>query len=124
MMAKPPKDEPGRVVSRTINNAMAMIEEFRKVEPSITANAILAFMFICIEPGITGVELQRKMGLNNSTVVRVVASLSSHHRGGKDGHDLIRYKEDYIDRRVKHLHLTPHGEYLWKRVCKALEVSV
>lgn len=122
MMAKAPNTD--RVVNRTINNAMGMIDEFRKVEPSMTANALLAFLTICIEPGITVSDLQRRLSLNNSTVVRVVASLSSHHRGGKEGFDLIKYKEDYIDRRVKHLHLTAQGQHLWNSVCKALEVKL
>ena len=123
MMARTPEGDE-KTVNRTINNSMSMIDEFRKVEHSMTANAMIAFLTIATDPGVTVSELQRRLGMNNSTIARVVASLSSHHRGGKDGFDLIMYKEDYIDRRVKHLHLTPRGQFLWKSICKALEVKI
>ena len=122
MVTRATREDPKPIVNKTITSTMNMLEEFRKVDSSITANAITAFIHIATNQGITGVELQKKMGLNNSTVVRIVASMSSHHRGGKDGYDLIRYKEDFLDRRVKHLFLTPRGDFLWQHLTKALGV--
>lgn len=97
-----------------------VIEEFRKIHPSINGNAILAFITIATHPNITVGKVQEALGLNSSTTARQVGRLSEWHRGGDRGLNLISSKEDFRDRRTKLLNLKPRGKRLWTAVSEHL----
>ncbi|CAA2141633.1 hypothetical protein [Hyphomicrobium sp. ghe19] len=115
--------KPKATINKTIDGFYAAIEEFRKLHPNITPNAILAFLIVATEPGITVGEVQKRLMSASSSTVRALALLSSTHRGGMDGLNLIRYDDDIKDRRVKHLYLKANGERVWSTLKKLLDVK-
>lgn len=124
MRAKAVKQGDGSwTISGEIKKLEQCIEEFRKLSPSINANAMLAFLLIASRPGITVGEVKDALGLYSSTTARVVGMLSEHHRGGEPGLDLIEHEEDIKDRRVKHLYLKPKGMRLWNAIKKVLNIN-
>ncbi len=115
--------QPTKLIHRNLDALVSVIEEFRKLSPSMTANSILAFITIAANPGITVKEVQNTLGLQSSSAVRSIAMLSATHRGGIEGLDLIQYREDNYDRRVKHLYLRPSGERIWNTIKKEMGIG-
>jgi DNA-binding MarR family transcriptional regulator len=114
-----------QLVSKQIDDLYLTLDEFRKVHPNMTPNAMMAFLTIATNPGISVREVQKKLIVPSSSAVRAVSLLSSTHRPGQGGGglDLIRYDDDITDRRVKHLYLKEKGERLWSTIKRILNVK-
>lgn len=88
-----------------LSRAILFIEEFRKIDPDISAPVALVLLHIARKPGITNRELGQLLGMAKSTTSRHIEFLSKEL-----GKGLITYSEDLQDRRYKVIKLTPEGE--------------
>lgn len=109
--------------TKSLGQVMLTLEEMRKLNTSMTVNVALVFLLVASEPGITAGEIQRRLSMASSVATRVIGALQEYHRQGSEGLDLVRFKTDVIDRRVKHLYLTPKGERVWNSVKRILEIA-
>lgn len=86
------------------------IQEFRKMDPEIQAQAIILFLKAAAnDDQITMSELQQWSGLATSSISRNMALLGETNRHGEPGLNLVRAYEDVADRRRKIVRLTPKG---------------
>jgi DNA-binding MarR family transcriptional regulator len=94
----------------TTERMIAFVQEFRKLDPELQAQAIILFLKVAQNDGqITMVELQHWSGLATSSVSRNMALLGKINRHGESGLDLVGTFADPLDRRRKVVHLTPKG---------------
>ncbi len=107
-------------VMRSVRKLWASVEVFRALDPEIPSQTIAAFLLVAMNPGISVLEVQAKLGLANSSTSRNVASLTTVKRkNGKAGFGLVEYREDEQDRRTKNLYLTPKGAKFLNEVTEA-----
>lgn len=85
----------------TARRLLSFIEEFRKLNPNMTAGVISTFLNVMAKPGITMKELEHNTGLSSSAVSRNVQMLSAWVKKGEKGFDLVETYDDDEDRRVK-----------------------
>jgi DNA-binding MarR family transcriptional regulator len=87
----------------------AVFEEFRKIDPKFPMQWASAFAFVAEngEPRMS--DLERALGLSQTTVSGVVLGLSSGLRPGDEGHELVETFADPEDRRSKRVRLSPKG---------------
>lgn len=94
---------------------LSILDEFRKVNPNITANQIITFINIALNEGISQRDLETKTGLHNATVSRICAILSD--RGLKTRNrtamDLIRIVPAEDDYRMGAQVLSPKGKLVF-----------
>lgn len=88
------------------------IEEFRGVDPEMPAQGIALFLYSAIYPGCTMTDLQKNLGMTQSSCSRNVSALSEWHRLEKPGHGLLVATPDPMERRRKTVRLTEKGEQL------------
>lgn len=89
---------------------VAVIEEFRKINPRMEAQTMLTFCAIAAAEGALPMrEVERMTGMTTSSTSRNVAALGPYHSGGKEGLDLIVAFDNPENRRQKLLKLTPKG---------------
>jgi DNA-binding MarR family transcriptional regulator len=112
-----------RTTTKSLGQVMLTLEEMRKLNTSMTVNVALVFLLVAAEPGITAMDIQKRLNMGSSAATRVVAALQETHRHGSEGLNLVRFKPDLFDRRVKHLYLTPQGERVWTSVKRILEIE-
>lgn len=104
-------------MDKAYSRVIALIEEFRKIDPEMPLQTAVTFCTVAAEEGITMKRLQEKLGFSQSSCSRNVASLSKFHRLNKPGHDLLYTTEDPHERRRKIVMLTPKG----KRVAESIK---
>jgi hypothetical protein len=122
--ARPPAEPVSApVISKNLDKTMAVIEELRRVHSSINSNAIVAFLVIASNPGITVQKVQEKLGQDINGTSRSTALLMKWHRAGQPGLDLVYAREDVFDRRVRHLLLNPNGQRVWNSIKRILEIK-
>ncbi|WGJ14593.1 helix-turn-helix domain-containing protein [Methylocapsa sp. D3K7] len=95
-----------------INAAILFLQEFRKVNPDVTANTILTFLHIAKQPGITQKEILQLLGLADSGQSRTVSTLSKYGDRGRAGWNVVDLEEDPRDRRQKPLRLNGKEELI------------
>lgn len=88
------------------------IEEFRGVDPEMPAQGAALFLYSAIYPGCTMTDLQKSLGMTQSSCSRNVSALSEWHRLEKPGHGLLAATPDPMERRRKIVRLTEKGEQL------------
>lgn len=88
------------------------IEEVRGVDPEMQAQGIALFLYSAIYPGCTMTDLQKNLGMSQSSCSRNVSALSEWHRFEKPGLGLIVATPDPMERRRKIVRLTEKGEQL------------
>lgn len=110
---------------KTFTNAeklIAVINEFRKHDPEIQAQAMLLFVKIAQnDDNISMKELQHWSGLANSSISRNVSLLGETNRHGGPGMFLVRNYPDPMDRRRHIVKLTPKGRAVWASLSKIIE---
>jgi len=101
-----------------------VIEEFRKLDTEIQAQAMMALCVIArgdeANSPVTVKEIGEKLGLTSASASRNVAILSKWNRHQVKGHDLVEAYENPARRVEKFVRLTPKG----KRVIKSLETII
>ena len=88
------------------------IEEFRGVDPEMPAQGVALFLYSAIYPGCTMTDLQKNLGMTQSSCSRNVSALSEWHRLEKPGLGLIAATTSPMERRRKIVRLTEKGEQL------------
>ena len=88
------------------------IEEFRGVDPEMPAQGVALFLYSAIYPGCTMADLQKNLGMTQSSCSRNVSALSEWHRLEKPGLGLIVATPDPMERRRKIVQLTEKGQQL------------
>lgn len=107
---------------KTIRALASVIEEFRKYEQDINANAILIYLTVMAKPGISLKQIERAVRLSSSAVHRSVRQLSDQHwRKGRDGkflpgHDLVVAVPDAFDPRMRVVAPTARGRKVMEMV--------
>jgi DNA-binding MarR family transcriptional regulator len=90
------------------------IEEFRKINPDVSANQVLAFMYIGTKPGISQRELGGLLGVPEGTISRICAVLSDRGNRGTPGQGLIEISQSREDYRVSAQHLSTKGRRVFE----------
>lgn len=96
------------------------IEDFRAVDPEIPAQGVALFLYSAIYPGCTMTDLQKHLGMTQSSCSRNVSALSEWHRLEKPGLGLVAATPDPMERRRKIVRLTEKGEQLAASLTEAI----
>lgn len=97
-------------VTRTFTWMVAVIEEFRKLNPEMQAQTLLTFCAVASREGeVSMKDVEHLTGMTTSSTSRNVAALGALHRKGQPGMDLVLAFENPMNRRMKLLKLTPKG---------------
>jgi DNA-binding MarR family transcriptional regulator len=100
------------VSDASIRKLLAVLEQFRELDPEMPSQTISAFLTIALNPGFTVREVEHALGLSVSASSRNVAILSPRSvvRGREQpGLGLVEYRLDPEDARRKEIHLTKDG---------------
>ncbi|NPU64581.1 MarR family transcriptional regulator [Bradyrhizobium sp. 83012] len=96
--------------SKTI---IKVLEEFRKINPDITANQMLTFLHIGVNPGVSQKKLTELVNVDDATVSRISALLSERGSRGREGLKMIEIKLDENDYRFRVQHLSRGGKLIF-----------
>ncbi len=98
-------------------NLLKIIEEMRKFDTQIEAQAIAVFFFVCIHGGNDGVAMQtisEELDIAQSSVSRNVYKLADINRHKKNGIGVLESIKDPMERRRKLVRLTAKGKRIHK----------
>lgn len=94
---------------------LGVIARLRKLDPEISAVEV-SILMICAREDTRGQltmsDLAKELGLNLATTSRHCANLSEINRYKEQGLNLIKMKENIMDRRQKFVSLTDQGRVL------------
>lgn len=110
-------------VQPSVQNAIKVFEEFRKLDPEMQMQTALIFLLIANNEGCSIGDLERWTGLTSASCSRNVAALSDIHRKGRPGHNLIVAKVDPNDRRQRNLFLTVKGKTVLNNVMERFDAN-
>jgi DNA-binding MarR family transcriptional regulator len=106
---------------------VAVLEEFRKHDPTLPLQTCLTFVLVAIATESTGKgilmkELEKRLGLPVSSTVRNVQALSFRTDERKEGGlDLVAKIPDPEDPRARYVRLTPKGRRVWVSILQNME---
>jgi hypothetical protein len=94
------------------------VQTFRLLDAEITATQLLVFLTVALHhpDPIPMMELQKALALPQSSLSRIIASLSKVDRHHKEGLNLVLAYENPMERRAKLVQLTPSGVVLSRQV--------
>lgn len=96
-----------------------VLEEVRKDSPEMATQTLQVFLAVAADPGISALEIRQRLGILRSSASRNLAALTAVAETGKPGLDWL-YKEPCpTDARILQYYLTPKGEDVIRRICKA-----
>ena len=107
-------------------NSISMLEEWRKLSPSLEIQTIIVFLLIATTPGIRMKEIERATGLSSSAVSRNVLALSllgwrRDHKGKQEpGLDFIVTASDPFDARAKVASLNTRGRKFFVKLADTM----
>ena len=97
-------------------NLLKIIEEMRKFDTQIEAQAIAVFLFVAVHGGKEGVAMQtisEDLDISQSSVSRNAYKLGDVNRHKKIGVGLLETFEDPMERRRKLVRLTAKGKRVY-----------
>ncbi|WP_019025377.1 MULTISPECIES: MarR family winged helix-turn-helix transcriptional regulator [unclassified Thioalkalivibrio] len=109
--------------SRIIDNLFRTIAEFRKYDPQLPIQTAAVFLTVAARPGITMLDIGKKLNTSQASCSRNVSALSKWRRQGSPGLDVVVAKEDPAERRRKQVWLTPKGEDLLRSILDIYSVD-
>lgn len=95
-------------------------ELFRKQDVEVPGQLVSVFCYIASHNPCNLQAIERDLGLSPNSTSRNTDWLSSHHRLGKPGMDLIRKKVDPFNARRRIVELTPKGYEMVARIKEIL----
>ena len=98
-------------------NLLKIIEEIRKFDSQLEAQAIAIFFYVCLNEKTDGVAMQtlvKELNIAQSSVSRNCYKLSEKNRFNKKGLDLIVCLRDPLERRRVLVKLSPKGKRVYK----------
>ncbi|WP_453971316.1 hypothetical protein [Amorphus sp. MBR-141] len=96
--------------------AIALLEEFRKVDPEMHIHTAWIFLLIAKYEGCSQYYLTTITGYTRTTISRNSALLSELGSRTRPGYKLIEQRVDPEDRRSRLLVLTPKGRSVYRSV--------
>lgn len=98
-----------------LHRAIQFIEALMEIDDAMQLNAALVLLRVASKPSIYQRELPKYVALTQTTAARIVDRLSD--RGGLG---LINSRQDFEDRRINILTLTPRGQEAVRRLLAQL----
>lgn len=94
------------------------VETFRLLYQDITANQILVYLTVALHhpDSIAMSDIGKALSLPQSSLSRIVASLSKYNRHHEEGLNLVLAYENPMERRAKLVQLTPSGVVLLRQL--------
>lgn len=108
-----------------ISLGLAVLEEFRKLQPTMPLVRARVFLTVAQRPGITMTNLAKSLDVSQAAISRHVSVLGTAGRfipGAKrreKGLDLVQAIEDPVNHQQKKVWLRPKGERLRERIARA-----
>ena len=99
-----PKEKP------LLEQAIVLLEEFRKYDADMPIQRAVVFLVIANSPRITMEKIAKTLNIGNSSVSRNVSALSHWGWGKQPGLDWVSTEDDPEERRRKIIELTPKGQ--------------
>ncbi len=96
-----------------------VIDIFRDIDGSISANYLQAFILVALKPGRGSTEYARDLGLAQAVVSRILLEIGKKSRMGGEGLGLVDSVHDPKDLRLKRNYLTPKGRELLRKILNA-----
>jgi DNA-binding MarR family transcriptional regulator len=87
-----------------------ILEEFRKVSPTMPVSTALTLVTIAMEEGQSITEVANRSGIPLATVSRHYSQLGPVNPTEPKAWELIEYPNDLMNRRKKTVRLTPSGQ--------------
>jgi DNA-binding MarR family transcriptional regulator len=94
---------------KALSCAIAVIEEFRRINPEMQAQQMLTLLLVAKEEGITPKEVGERIGISQAAASRCIADWTGWTSRKENGPDFIEPRVDLMDTRRKLLHLKPKG---------------
>ncbi len=104
-----------------LNRLLLVVEEFRKIDPQLPPQMAAVFIYVCGHDGCSVSEIERGLGVSQSSASRSAAALGSTHRSGKAGFGLLEERADPVDARKKLLFLTHQGRRIGETLAHLME---
>jgi DNA-binding MarR family transcriptional regulator len=94
------------------------VQTFRLLDAEITATQLLVFLTVALHhpDPIAMMDLQKALAIPQSSLSRIIASLSRFDRHHNEGLNLVLAYENPMERRAKLLQLTPTGVVLSRQL--------
>lgn len=105
---------------KTLEKLLAVLEEFRRLDPEMPTQTASSLLFIALQDGIPVTDLGPKLGLSSATASRNVANLTKVNVKREKGPDLVFTEEDDSDRRIRRCHLSPRGLVFLEKLSKII----
>jgi len=92
----------------------AVMDEFTKFHPKITANMIAVFSYVAARPEevIQTRDLPGALNLPQTTINRLIRTMADRSYIREEGFKLLRQTTDLVDERQRIVELTPAGRTL------------
>ena len=110
-----PKEE------RHIRRLLAVIDEFRKLDPDMQLPMVASFLLVVLKDGISRTEVMERLGVAGSTATRNLMGLMEKGRLGRPGHGLVSQRVNPDERRWRMHSLAPKGEVFLRRIFEILD---
>jgi DNA-binding MarR family transcriptional regulator len=101
---------------RYLRSILRVMERLRTLDAEMPMQQAVVLLHVILNEGTTQRDAAHALGMATSTVSRNIAALSSVHRLGRQGHDLLTWVEDPADRRAKRLQLTAKGRTFARQI--------
>ncbi len=92
-----------------------------KERGDMTVSLARTFLAVAEEEGLTGRDLEQRLGLSQGSVSRHLLDLGARNRRFEPGLGLVEFRHAERDFRVKCWHLTPEGRKVRDRLRKVME---
>lgn len=126
MSIEPAATLEARPMARRRNSILAALETLRALDPNITVNNLIAFLYVAENPGLNVSELAAICGLNKPTASRAVRALASAEEPGAlpPYLGLVRLCRDGPAKNSRTLRLTEAGDALCGRLERLIDAAV
>lgn len=99
-----------------LRKVIYVMDQFRAAHQHISCQGCMVLLYVHMDSGISVRDLSAKVGIQQAHASRLISSFLKVHRKKQAGLDLLYFKEDPMDRRVKRLYLTSKGEGILRRI--------
>lgn len=109
---------------RLIRRLVAVIDEFRKLDPDMQLPMMASFFLVVLKDGVSRTEVMERLNVAGSTATRNLMGLMAKGRLGKPGHGLVSQTVNPEERRWRMHSLTPEGEAFLRRILAIMASEV
>jgi len=114
------QDEPNLFMHRVqIRNVQEFLKTFTDLNQTIPVGAVLMFLTVALNEGLSQGELVDKSGIKKSTASRYLLDLSDKTRTGDQGYGLVKGEIDPDELRRKMYSLSPKGRKIIQKLIRS-----